>query len=285
MINVVQCQNILGEGPLWHSDEKALYWVDISAKKIQRYFPAIGRYEFFDLPRMVCALGLRQGGGFICAVEDGFSFWEPNSNHLEFIQNPEPGRTNARFNDGKVDRAGRFWAGTMTPRGATSALYRMDADLSVQRMASRITISNGIGWSPDNRTMYYVDSNRSVINAYAFEPASGAMSKKRIFKQFAPGLGLPDGLTVDSEGFVWCAIYDGWKVLRLNDLGQIIDEILMPVSRPSSVAFGGENLNELYITSISEGLGSEEKINQPMAGDLFMVRQDVKGIPEPKFAG
>jgi len=166
----------------------------------------------------------------------------------------------------------------MTPQGASSALYRLDSDLSVHRMVSDITISNGIGWSLDNKTMYYVDSNRLVIYAFDFDLKSGEISRKRDFLRFENHAGVPDGLTVDGEGFIWCALYDGWKVVRIDPDGNIVDEIHMPVSRPSSVAFGGQHLDELYITSIAEGLSPEEMAQQPMAGDLFMVKPAVRRI-------
>jgi sugar lactone lactonase YvrE len=282
---VLHCQNILGEGPLWHHAEGALYWVDITGKKIHRYYPALGKTDVFETPRMVSAPGLRQSGGFVCAAEDGFHFWSPEGNRFEPIQDPEKGKRGARFNDGKVDRAGRFWAGSMTPQGSSSALYRLDPDLSVHRMVSEITISNGIGWSPDNQIIYYVDSNRLVIYAFDFDLKSGEISLQRDFVKFDAKSGVPDGLTVDSEGFIWCAVYDGWKVVRINPDGIIVDEIHIPVSRPSSVAFGGQHLDELYITSIAEGLTKEEKEKQPMAGDLFMVKPGVRGLPEPAFLG
>lgn len=283
--HVLHCQNILGEGPLWHPGEGTLYWVDITGKKIQRYFPASGNSEVFDVPRMVSALGLRQAGRFICAAEDGFHFWSPEGNRFEPIHDPERGKEGARFNDGKVDRAGRFWAGSMTPRGASSALYRLDANLSVHRMVSKITISNGIGWSPDNQTMYYVDSNRLVIYAFDFDLRTGGINSQRDFVKFDADCGVPDGLTVDSEGFIWCALYDGWKVVHIDPQGIIVKEIRMPVARPSSVAFGGQHLDKLYITSIDEGLSPVEKAQQPMAGDLFMVKPGVRGLPETAFAG
>jgi sugar lactone lactonase YvrE len=259
--------------------------VDITGKKIQRYFPASGQTEVFEVPRMVSALGLRQSGGFVCAAEDGFHFWSPEGNQFDPIKDPEKGKQGARFNDGKVDRAGRFWAGSMTPQGASSALYRLDPDLAVHRMVSDITISNGIGWSPDNQTMYYVDSNRLVIYAFDFDSNTGEISQQRDFVKFGVNFGVPDGLTVDSEGFIWCAVYDGWMVVRLDPQGKIVEEVRMPVARPSSVAFGGQHLDELYITCIAEGLSLEEKEQQPMAGDLFMVKLGVRGLPEPAFLG
>ena len=274
--HVYPAQNILGEGPLWSVKEQALYWVDIDGKKIQRFSPATKNYQTFSVPIKVTLLAFRKAGGFICGTENGFYFWDTNTQNLEFISHPETDKKESRFNDGKVDRGGRLWAGTMTAQGASSALYRMDGDLSITSMLSNITISNGIGWSPDSRIMYYVDSLRYVIHAFDFDINLGTISQKRPFVQLSTDDGVPDGLTVDSEGYVWCAIYDGWKVMRYNPAGRTAAEIKMPVARPSSCAFGGKNLNELYITTISEGLTAAQKQDQPTAGDLFMVKNPCK---------
>jgi len=284
-VHVYASQNILGEGPLWNAKEQAIYWVDIEGKKIQRYFPESGKYEAFDAPLRVCLMAFREKGGLICGTEDGFYFWDTKNQQMEFITHPEKGKENARFNDGKVDRKGRLWAGTMTPTGATSALYRMDADLQVSKHVDGITISNGIGWSPDNTIMYYVDSIRYVIYAFDYDHESGEISNQRPFVQMDADFGIPDGLTVDSEGYVWCAIYDGWKVMRYAPDGSVSAEIKFPVSKPSSCMFGGKDLDELYVTTIADGLTPQQKEKEPLAGDLFMIKTDVKGLPEPDFAG
>jgi sugar lactone lactonase YvrE len=284
-VNVVACQNTLGEGPLWNGQEQSIYWVDIDEKKIQRYFPGTQKYEVFDLPIKICLMAFRSKGGMIMGAENGIYFWDPNSQKLDFITHPESGKTEARFNDGKVDRKGRLWAGTMTFQGATSSLYRLDKNLSVHQMETGVTISNGVGWSPDNKTMYFVDSLRYVVYAYDFDLETGALSNRRAFVQMSESFGIPDGLTVDSEGCVWVAIYNGWKVMRYDPAGKVVDEIAFPVSKPSSCMFGGKNLDELYVTSISDGLTAEDKLKQPMAGDLFMIKTSVRGLPEPDFAG
>ncbi len=283
--HVVACQNIVGEGPQWSAREQAIYWVDIEGKKIQRYYINTKKFESFEMPIKICLMAFRSKGGMILGAEDGFYFWDPSTKKLDFISHPEKGKTEARFNDGKVDRKGRLWAGTMTNQGATSSLYRLNADLEVSQMESGITISNGVGWSPDNKTMYFVDSLRYVIYAYDFDFEKGTISNRRVFVQLTESFGIPDGLTVDSEGCVWVAIYGGWKVMRYDPAGKVVDEIPFPVSKPSSCLFGGKNYDELYVTTISEGLTSEDKMQQPMAGDLFMIKTDVKGLPEPDFAG
>jgi sugar lactone lactonase YvrE len=285
----VHCQNILGEGPIWVPVEGALYWVDIDGKKIQRFFPKNRKYESFSVTKKVSVLAPYKNGGFIVGAEDGLYSWDTGTNQLDFIFHPEAGKSNARFNDGKVDRGGRFWVGTMTPEGATSALYRLEfnrleGDLSIKKMIEDVTISNGIGWSPNNEIMYYVDSLRYRVFKFDFDLKSGEISKRRVFYKSNAKLGVPDGLTVDSEGYIWLAIYDGWKIIRINPSGKVDAEINMPVSRPSSCAFGGKNLDMLYITSISEGLNEEQQEEQPLAGDLFVVQTDSRGIAEPMFS-
>ncbi len=173
----------------------------------------------------------------------------------------------------------------MDPSNASSALYRLDPDLSVSRMIEDITISNGIGWSPDNRRMYYVDTLRHTIYDYRFNLERGEISKRRVFVQVEPEFGVPDGLTVDSQGFVWVAFYDGWKVVRYNPNGEIDELVELPVARPTCPAFGGPNLDELYVTTAIDGLSPDQLKDQPMAGDLFIIQTAVKGLPEPKFSG
>ena len=285
IIHVLSSQNALGEGPLWSAEEKALYWVDIYRKTISRYWPASGKQETFSVDANVGVIAFRKGGGFITAGSNGFSFWQPDKTRLDSISDPEQNNPASRFNDGKVDRAGRFWAGTMTHEGEVSSLYRVDDSLEIQRMESGITISNGIGWSPDNQIMYYSDSLHYVIYAYDFDLETGNIKNRRDWVKISPEYGIPDGLTVDSEGYVWCAFYSGSKVTRFNPQGKIENEISLPVSQPTSCAFGGEDLADLYITSAWLDLTEEERMQQPLAGDLFMVKTNTTGIAEPKFSG
>jgi len=282
---LIACGNTLGECPWWDAAEQTLYWVDIDGKKIQRFIYSTLFYESFAQPLKVSLVVKRKKGGFICATENGFYFWDPTNNQLDFITHPEEGKSGARFNDGKADRTGRLWAGTMTPTGASSALYRLDINLLVERMIDGITISNGIGWSPDNRIMYYTDTRRHIICTYDYHADDGRISNRREFVRMDPSSGVPDGLTVDSEGYVWSAVYDGWKVVRYNPQGKPVLEVPLPVARPSSCTFGGKDMNKLFITTISEGLSEAEKEAQPLAGDVFVFDTDYKGLLEPLFAG
>jgi sugar lactone lactonase YvrE len=283
--HVLAAQNIIGEGPVWNERGHALYWVDIGGKTINRLWPKSGEAEAFSVDAEVGVFAFRESGGLVTAGSTGFSFWSPEDGKLEHISDPESDNPASRFNDGKVDRNGRFWAGTMTAEGSVSSLYRMDADLSVHQMETGLTISNGIGWSPDNQTMYFVDSMRYVIHEYDFDPASGTIANRRSFVSVDEAYGIPDGLTIDREGYVWCAFYAGSKVTRFDPDGEIDLEVAMPVTQPTSCIFGGEDYTDLYVTSAWNGLTDEERKDQPLAGDLFVIETDTEGLPEPRFAG
>ena len=281
---VLKIGNRLGEGPLWSVDEGALYWVDIEGNRLYRFRPADGTLESFDTGLPVGALGLRASGGLVVATKNGFAFWDPHTLSLTFIADPEADKPEARFNDGAVDRRGRFWAGTLAP-GATSSLYRLDPDLTVHTMETGITASNGIGWSPDNRTMYFTDTRRKTIYAYDFDVATGHISNRRSVVFTPDEEGVPDGLAVDSEGFIWSARWGGWKVSCYDPSGKLEREVRLPVQYPTSCAFGGDRLDELYVTSARTRVSEEQIREQPFAGDLFRLGMGIRGLPEPKFAG
>jgi sugar lactone lactonase YvrE len=274
----------LGEGPVWNVSEHALYWVDILENRFYRYYPSTGAVEHFDVGQPIGVLRFRKSGGLVMGLRDGIALWGGPAQPLKFIANPEPGKPEARFNDGAVDCQGRFWAGTIAP-GATSSLYRIDPDFSVHIMETGTTASNGIGWSPDNRTMYFTDSRIRMIYAYDFDPASGSIANRRPFVHTPDEPGVPDGLTVDSDGFIWSARWEGWKVVRYDPTGKVEREIRLPVEYPTSCAFGGEALDELYITSAWRLLSETQRKEQPDAGDIFRVKTNIKGLHEPLFAG
>jgi len=281
---ILPLRNELGEGPLWDWREQALYWVDIAGAIFHRYDPAQNRHEQFDVGVRVTALGLRQGGGFVMATADGLALWHPASATVTRLGNPEAGKPDARFNDGAVDPGGRFWAGTMAP-GATSALYRLDADGSIHTMETGVTTANGLGWSPDGKTMYFTDSRHHVIYAYDYDPQTGSIANRRPFVSSPDEPGLPDGLAVDAEGCVWSARWDGWKVTRYDPQGRPMFHLQMPVQCPTSCAFGGPNLDELYVTSARVKLRQEQRAAQPLAGGLFRLRPGVRGQKAYLFRG
>lgn len=282
--HVLSVQARLGEGPLWDPSEGVLDFVDIEGDCYHRYNPATGAHERVDVGLPIGALALRQKGGLVLATRDGFAFWDPVAGRRTPIADPEAHKAHARFNDGAVDGRGRFWAGTMGD-GEQNSLYRLDSDLRVKVMETGVGVSNGIGWSPDQKTMYYTDSPRQVIYAYDFDPDSGELSHRRLFVLSRGERGFPDGLAVDSEGFVWSARWEGWKVTRYDPQGRVEREIELPVERVTSCAFGGPNLDELYITTAWTGLNDAQRTQQPLAGDLFRVRVGIKGMPPSRFAG
>lgn len=280
--HLLPTRNELGEGPLWSPEEKRLYWVDILAGNIHRVTPGSSDIETFAIGQPVGSMGFRATGGFVLALKHGFHFWHPPTGQLDFIIDPEAHKPHTRFNDGKVDRRGRFWAGTMDDNG-NSVLYRLDPDCSLHHMQTGVTCSNGIGWSPDDQTMYYTDSQVRTIFAYDYDLEMGAISNRRVFLRHEHG--EPDGLTIDSEGCVWTAIWNGWTVERYDPDGRLMARIDMPVQSPTCPTFGGEGLNELYVTSAWYPVGAADRQSQPLAGDLFRIHTDVTGMPEPKFAG
>jgi len=282
--SVYPANDTLGEGPVWNPDEEALYWVDIMSKRLQRWHPESETYTWWTLPSEIGSYALREKGGAIVALKDGFHFLDLDSGELSAVHDPEADLDGNRFNDGKCDRQGRFWAGTMGSGDApTGAFYRLDAGLECQTIRTGVGVSNGLGWSPDNTTMYYTDSSLQTIFAFDYDADMGTLSGERIFAEVKDG--FPDGLTVDSEGHIWSATWDGWRINRFAPDGTLVAEIEMPVQRPTSCMFGGKNLDELFITSASVGLSDEEKSKQPEAGHVFKLQTDIKGLPESKFAG
>jgi sugar lactone lactonase YvrE len=285
---VLHVGNQLGEGPVWSQTERALYWVDILGHKIHRFYPATGHSDIFDVSSPVTVLAFRTRGGFVTATANRLAFWDSQSQKFDFIANLEVDEPDIRFNDGAVDPTGRLWVGTMNEKdnqAPDGVLYRLDSDLSVHKVAAGFTVSNGIGWSPDHKIMYFTDTMRQVILAYDYDPASGAIENSRTFAYISEAEGYPDGLTVDSEGFVWSAHWGGWRVTRYDPTGKIERVVKMPAPNATSCAFGGDNLDELYITTAWAGLGEKERQDHPAAGDLFRIKLEVKGIAESEFAG
>ncbi|HYI48452.1 MAG TPA: SMP-30/gluconolactonase/LRE family protein [Allosphingosinicella sp.] len=282
---IADVRAVLGEGPIWVAREQALYWVDIPEKRLFRWSEADGLRET-GLAGHLCSLAPRASGGFIGAGYDGFLAIEGAACRLQDLGDPEPELGTNRFNDGKVDREGRFWAGTMDrfEREATGSLYRLDPDLKPTRVDSGYRVANGPAFSLDGRTMYHSDS--ALQRVYAFDLAEdGAAANRRIFAEFGPGEGYPDGMTVDAQDCLWIAFWDGWCLRRLSPDGERLLELAVPVQRPTSCAFGGSALNRLFITSASRGLTRTELEEQPFAGGLFMASPGVTGVAETPFAG
>jgi sugar lactone lactonase YvrE len=281
---IADVRAVLGEGPVWDAREQALYWVDIPQKRVFRWSEDRGS-RTIPVSHHICSLLPRAAGGFIGGGYDGFLEIAADL-AVTVIADPEPDLPANRFNDGKVDRSGRFWAGTMDrhEREASGSLYRMDPDRRWSRIDSFYRVTNGPAFSRDGRTMYHTDSARQTV--YAFDLAEdGAASNRRVHLRFGEGDGYPDGMTVDAEDCLWIAFWDGWCVRRFSPAGERIAELRVPAQRPTSCAFGGAKLDRLFITTASRDLSAEELGAQPYAGGLFMTSPGVTGIAEPLFAG
>jgi xylono-1,5-lactonase len=282
---VADVHAVLGEGPVWVAREAALYWVDIKGRKIFRLDSRRDLTEW-PTPLRVGSLVPRKSGGFIGGTEDGIAALDPAAGRFDILFNPEEDLPGNRFNDGKLDRQGRFWTGTMddAERSDSGTLYRIDADLSWRAVDRNYRVTNGPAFSPDGKRMYHNDSARQ--RTYVFElAADGTPGERSVFLQFKEGEGFPDGMTVDSEGCLWITLWDGWCLRRYSPAGEWLETIKVPVARPTSCAFGGLDLDRLYITSASTGLDQGSLEMQPNAGGLFIVTPGVRGLQDVPFAG
>jgi L-arabinonolactonase len=274
-----QVQNTLGEGPLWHPAEKRLYWVDINPGIFYQSDQALTAFNKFHMHTPVGAFGFRSGGGMILATADGFSWWQEGQAAPQVFYNPLPGREGVRLNDGKVDPAGRFWAGSIDTEQSQGKLYRLDPDGTQHTILKGIGISNGLGWSPDRETMYYTDSLQSTIYAFDYNLGSGEIRNQRPFVQLPKTKKevVPDGLCVDAEGCLWSAQWNGWQIVRYDPQGRPILKVKVPVQRVTACCFGGERLDHLFITTARVGLAEDALGAQNHAGDVFVCPTDTRG--------
>lgn len=277
---------LLGESPFWHAAEARLYWVDIEGRKIHRTDPATHIDEVMDLTEQVGCIAPRVGGGLVAALENGCALIDSwGAAPRPFGPAVLADKPEQRFNDGRVDAAGRLWVGSLTNDKANpaAALYRLDPDGSLTEIFGQLTTSNGAAFSPDGRTFYHADTPTHAIRAYDVDPATGALGEGRIFHQFEFGDGRPDGAAVDAEGCYWSALWDGWRVVRLSPAGELIQTVELPVQRPTMLAFGGPDLKTAFVTSAGKNLTDEERVGQPHAGGIFAFRVDVPGLIQPDF--
>jgi sugar lactone lactonase YvrE len=277
----------VGEGPVWDDASGTLVWVDIMGNTVHRYDPATGRDRTIDVGQPVGAAVLRHdGNGLVLALRDGFGMLDEGSGQIQLVAAVEADVPTNRMNDGKCDPGGRFWAGTMafevTP--GVAALYRLDPELQVNRMLSGVTLSNGLGWSPDGRQMYYIDSTTRGLDVFDFEPADGSLGERRRLITIPPGEGLPDGMTVDAEGGLWIALHGSGSIRRYMPDGRVDRVVRVPPKMVTCCTFGGSDLTDLYITTMSLGLSAADRRAQPLAGALFRCRPGVRGLPPDRFA-
>lgn len=288
VVCVLKAGALLGESPVWCPLERRLYWVDIRRPAVHRFDPRTGEAWSWGMPEDVGFVVLRQGGGVVVGLRSGFAFLDLATGAVTKVFDPEPDQPENRLNDGKCDRRGRLWAGSVnqsTPRQPAAALYRLGPDLSCRVMERGIITSNSIAWSPDDRTFYFADTPTRQIVVYDFDLSEGMIANRRAFASLPEGTGRPDGSTVDSEGFLWNAHFDGCRLTRYAPDGRVDRVIQLPVQHPTSCAFGGDGLDVLYVTSASFALSDADRSRNPLAGGLFAVHVGVRGLPEPRFAG
>jgi sugar lactone lactonase YvrE len=283
--HIIAVQNTLGEGISWDPIGERVWWTDIHERRLFRYDPSARTLEKFDLPERLGSFGfVEDSDKIVGAFESGFAFYHPESGLLDWLARPAHAAGNIRFNDGRVDRQGRFWAGSMVegngaPMGKLYCLQGSEAAVCL----TDIAISNSICFSPDGQHLYFSDTPRRTILRYDIDAAGGAVSNRRIFAQTPPGA-FPDGANVDAEGHVWNAHWGAGRVVRYAPDGEISGAIEIPATQPTCIAFGGKDLDLLFVTSARENLDPAALAREPHAGDVFVYRLGVKGLSDPRFA-
>jgi sugar lactone lactonase YvrE len=283
----VRSEDTLGESPIWCDRTGTLTWVDSRAPSINRWDPSTGSVIRFVAPKLIGSIGFREQGGWIAALQDGLYFVDPDTGSFEAVARPEADLPDNRFNDGRVDRQGRFWAGTMNDRrrDPTGSLYRFDPDRSLSRHLTDIIVPNSLAWSPESERMYFADTYRHRIMSFDFDAASGTLSGERLFADCLGGPGRPDGSAIDEDGCLWNAEYAGSRLVRYTPGGRIDRVIPMPFSNPTCCTFGGLRLETLFVTSARQRLSPEQLALEPLAGSVLALAVGARGLPEPRFLG
>ena len=288
---VTDIRAVLGEGPSWDARNAVLYWVDIIGGKVHVHNPTDRSDRTIPVQKYVSAVVPRKSGGAVVTLQHGYYSLDLASGRFEplseQVETEIPGN---RFNDGKVDPAGRFWAGTMdmAERGPKGALYVLEKNRALRKVLSGVSISNGLGWNPNNKVMYYIDTPTRKVAAFDYDLQSGAITNRRTAVDFTVQnqKGNPDGLAVDAEGMIWVAHWGGSRITRWDPArGTLLDTISFPALQVSSCCFGGKNLDELYVTTARNELDSKILEAQPLTGALFMVRPGVRGLPTYAYDG
>ncbi len=289
---------LLGEGPVWHVAEQVLYWIDCVKPALYRYDPQTGNVQEFAMPAIIGCVAPRAKGGLIAAIGDGLGVIEIEEGQAHVVMQANIVEDKRfRLNDGKCDRQGRFWVGSVCPdmNNPNASLYRCDPDGQIKVMQKQVGISNGMAWSLNNRIFYYTDSLARCIYKYDFDAATGDISHRKVLVELGEVVDgpqkVPDGCTLDSKGYLWSAIWNGSKIVCYKPNGKIDREIKMPCLRPTSCMFGGPNLDILFVTSCSRDflpggtLGYEEEALPPPAGSVFALDVGVRGVEEPAYLG
>jgi L-arabinonolactonase len=278
----------LGECPVWCAQTRSLYWIDIYAPTLNRFDPATSRNRVWTMPETIGSVALCEGNAALVALKSGLYRFDLETEALTLLAEPEPDLPSNRLNDGRCDRQGRFWVGSMRdppdPVQATGSLYCFNGR-HCRAMAGGLYVANGLAFSEDGRTLYHSDSFASVrtIWAWDLDPHDGVITNRRLFVDTHGMPGRPDGGAVDSDGCYWTAAHDGWELVRFTPAGKVDRRISLPVAKPSMLAFGGDRLDVIYVTSIRPA--NVDLRDQPQAGSLFTVDAGIRGLPEPLFAG
>lgn len=287
-VDVVNARpHLLGECPLWDHRTGRLLWIDSLKQCVYSLDRVTGEEEAIELPVRIGSIGLRQDEGLIAGTKAGFATIDIATGSFEIVAPVEADMDSNRLNDGKCDPAGRFWCGSMneTFAGPTGALYRLDSDFQATRMFDDVIVSNGIAFSPQADRMYFADSRREIVYRFAYDAESGELANRETFINFQDaGIGRADGATVDSDGNYWCALVFGGAIGCFDRNGKLVEKIELPVTHPTMCAFGGSELDILYVTSATCLLDDPDA--EPEAGKLFAITGlGARGLPEPVFAG
>jgi sugar lactone lactonase YvrE len=282
--DVVSARARLGECPVWDPERQLLAWVDVYNHRVHQFNPATGRDRYFETGDAVGAIALTEDDRLLLALRRRLALLDPHTGQLQELSRFDLGHPDTRFNDGMCDAHGRFWIGSISPNAGEAALYRYDPDGSVHVMETGLTISNGLGWSPDSKWFYLTDSPKRTIYVYRFDLESGSISDRRVLVDLTGETVEPDGLAIDGAGHLWSALWDGWGLVCFDTHGNELERKQLPVQRPTSLTFGGDSLTDMYITSASVGLSQAEVQRGIHAGDLFRIATDVPGLPTHRFA-
>ncbi len=282
----VPAENILGEGPIWDPRQQVLYWVDIFSLYLHSFKPETKTLQSWPMPDLLTSIALNKSGGLVGTLRHGFVSIDLPSGTVKKLESIFPDtEMRLRCNDGKCDPQGRYWVGTMDTevQAPLGALFCRDPLGKISQIDQGFTIANGLGWSPDLHTMYFTETITRTIFQYDFHAETGAVSNRRIFATVPEDAGVPDGLTVDSHGYVWSAHWDGWRITRYDPQGHIDQVISLPIQRPTNCCFGGKDLSILYITSARFGLNETDLAKGPAAGSIFALQTTVTGLSETSY--
>jgi sugar lactone lactonase YvrE len=287
--HLLPVQNQCGETPIWVPEEKALYWVDTGGRSVYRYAPAAGWLERFPVPLDSQALARKSAREWLLLSPYGVSVWDRQSNRCRFLGSPLrelKDQPHLQFCDCAVDPRGRLLAGTYNADkfdAPDGAYYRLDADGGFHEIERGIVFTNGIAFSLDGKTMYGAEMFARRILAWDYDPQAGTVRNRRMLAELEPDAGYPDGVIVDAEGFLWVGHWAGWRVSRYSPEGRVERTIRLPVPTATCMAFGGDDLDELYITTAYKGLSDDQRKAAPLSGDLFRIKLEVRGVVEPLF--